>query len=124
GMFLSGALAAVGVGVEPAGVVQGGAPAGLPAPPLPPSGELSLTLMQKMRKATEEGIKAEGGGLPPPHGSAAVVDKMVDELNRPGRAGGAGFYEYQDGKRIGLWPGLREAFNSGTARPKIGRAHV
>ncbi len=24
-----------------------------------------------------------------------------------------GFYEYVDGKRIGLWPGLRETFNSG-----------
>ncbi|WP_028852304.1 3-hydroxyacyl-CoA dehydrogenase NAD-binding domain-containing protein [Thermocrispum municipale] len=114
GMFLNEALAAVGEGVEPASIEQAGSQAGFPAPPLQLSDELSLTLMQKIRKATEEGIKAEGGTLPPPHGSAAVVDKMVDELNRPGRAGGAGFYEYQDGKRVGLWPGLREAFNSGS----------
>ena len=33
---------------------------------------------------------------------------MVDELGRPGRLEGAGFYEYEDGKRTGLWPGLRE----------------
>jgi 3-hydroxyacyl-CoA dehydrogenase/enoyl-CoA hydratase/3-hydroxybutyryl-CoA epimerase len=25
---------------------------------------------------------------------------------------GAGFYEYADGKRVGLWPGLKEAFSS------------
>ena len=36
------------------------------------------------------------------------------ELGRPSRLKGAGFYEYVDGKRTGLWPGLRETFNSGT----------
>ncbi|MFO7194141.1 MAG: 3-hydroxyacyl-CoA dehydrogenase family protein, partial [Thermocrispum agreste] len=113
-MFINEALAAVGEGVEPATIEQAGAQAGFPASPLQLSDELSLTLMQKIRKATEEGIKAEGGTLPPPHGSAVVVDKMVDELKRPGRAGGAGFYEYRDGKRVGLWPGLREAFDSGS----------
>jgi 3-hydroxyacyl-CoA dehydrogenase / enoyl-CoA hydratase / 3-hydroxybutyryl-CoA epimerase len=36
---------------------------------------------------------------------------MVDEFGRTGRSGGAGFYEYgEDGKRTGLWPGLREHF--------------
>ncbi|MER6860487.1 3-hydroxyacyl-CoA dehydrogenase, partial [Streptomyces pilosus] len=30
---------------------------------------------------------------------------------RPGRSGGAGFYEYdEDGRRTRLWPGLREHF--------------
>jgi 3-hydroxyacyl-CoA dehydrogenase/enoyl-CoA hydratase/3-hydroxybutyryl-CoA epimerase len=27
---------------------------------------------------------------------------------------GAGFYEYVDGKRTGLWPGLKDTFNSGS----------
>ena len=35
---------------------------------------------------------------------------MLDEFQRPGRLEGAGFYEYEDGKRTRLWPGLREAF--------------
>ena len=36
---------------------------------------------------------------------------MVDEFGRTGRSGGAGFYDYdEDGKRAGLWPGLREHF--------------
>lgn len=39
------------------------------------------------------------------------MDRMLDEFERPGRSGGAGFYEYDaDGKRAGLWPGLREHF--------------
>jgi 3-hydroxyacyl-CoA dehydrogenase/enoyl-CoA hydratase/3-hydroxybutyryl-CoA epimerase len=36
---------------------------------------------------------------------------MLDEFDRPGRSGGAGFYDYVDGKRAGLWPGLREHFS-------------
>ncbi len=35
---------------------------------------------------------------------------MLDEFDRPGRLEGKGFYEYQDGKRTRLWPGLRGAF--------------
>ena len=35
---------------------------------------------------------------------------MLDEFDRPGKLEGKGFYEYEDGKRTGLWKGLREAF--------------
>ncbi|BBY31933.1 hypothetical protein MSEDJ_60290 [Mycolicibacterium sediminis] len=37
------------------------------------------------------------------------------ELERPSRLKGAGFYDYVDGKRVGLWEGLKDTFNSGTA---------
>src|SRR5271165_6552854 len=29
---------------------------------------------------------------------------------RAGKLGGAGFYDYQDGKRVGLWKGLKDLF--------------
>jgi 3-hydroxyacyl-CoA dehydrogenase/enoyl-CoA hydratase/3-hydroxybutyryl-CoA epimerase len=32
---------------------------------------------------------------------------------------GAGFYEYVDGKRTRLWPGLRETFKSGSSEPPL-----
>ena len=35
---------------------------------------------------------------------------MLDEYKRGGRLDGAGFYEYEEGKRVGLWPGIKEAF--------------
>ena len=41
---------------------------------------------------------------------------MVDEFGRKGKLVGAGFYDYADGKRAGLWPGLREHF--GASRPR------
>jgi 3-hydroxyacyl-CoA dehydrogenase / enoyl-CoA hydratase / 3-hydroxybutyryl-CoA epimerase len=36
----------------------------------------------------------------------------VEEFDRTGKSGGAGFYEYADGRRVRLWPGLREHFGA------------
>ncbi|ORM27774.1 3-hydroxyacyl-CoA dehydrogenase NAD-binding domain-containing protein [Williamsia sp. 1135] len=114
GTFVNEAIAAVGEGVEPAFIEQAGAQAGYPAPPLQLMDELTLTLPQKIRKETEKALANEGKEVPD-HGSSAVVDKMVDEFGRPGRSGGKGFYDYdENGKRVGIWPGLRESFNSGS----------
>ena len=114
GTFMNEAIAAVGEGLEPAFIEQAGAQAGYPAPPLQLMDELTLTLPQKIRKETEKALANEGKPVPE-HGSNAVVDKLVDELGRPGRSGGKGFYDYdENGKRVGIWPGLREAFNSGS----------
>ena len=41
------------------------------------------------------------------------------EIGRPSRLKGAGFYEYVDGKRTQLWPGLRETFKSGHLEPPL-----
>ena len=38
---------------------------------------------------------------------SAVIDRML-ELERGGKLAGAGFYEYEDGKRAGLWKGLSD----------------
>ena len=53
-----------------------------------------------------------------PHPAEAVVEKMI-ELGRPAGSKGAGFYEYVDGKRTRLWPGLRETFKSGASEPPL-----
>ena len=47
-----------------------------------------------------------------------VIYTLVDG-GRTGRLGGGGFYEYADGKRTGLWPGLREAFKSGSTEAPL-----
>lgn len=115
GTFINEALAAVGEGVEPSTIEQAGSQAGFPAPPLQLSDELTLTLMQKIRKQNRAATEASEDTWIS-HGSEAVVDRMVDEFGRKGRVAGGGFYSYsEDGKRTGLWQGLREAFNSGSA---------
>jgi 3-hydroxyacyl-CoA dehydrogenase / enoyl-CoA hydratase / 3-hydroxybutyryl-CoA epimerase len=117
GTFVNEALAMLGEGVEPASIEQAGSQAGYPAPPLQLSDELNLELMHKIAVASRKGVEDEGGTYTP-HPAEAVVEKMI-ELERPSRLKGAGFYEYVDGKRAGLWPGLRETFKSGTSEPPL-----
>jgi 3-hydroxyacyl-CoA dehydrogenase/enoyl-CoA hydratase/3-hydroxybutyryl-CoA epimerase len=55
-------------------------------------------------------VQAEGGTWIA-HPAEGVIERMLDEYDRPGRLEGRGFYEYdENGKRTGLWPGLRDAF--------------
>ncbi|HYB38558.1 MAG TPA: 3-hydroxyacyl-CoA dehydrogenase NAD-binding domain-containing protein [Mycobacterium sp.] len=117
GTFINEAIAMLGEGVEPASIEHAGGQAGYPAPPLQLSDELNMELMAKIAKATREGVEAAGQTYTP-HPAEAVVNKMI-ELGRPSRLAGKGFYEYADGKRVGLWPGLRETFNSGSFRPPL-----
>ncbi|MFF1463902.1 3-hydroxyacyl-CoA dehydrogenase NAD-binding domain-containing protein [Streptomyces sp. NPDC058330] len=110
GHFINEGVAMVGEGIEPASVEQAAAQAGYPAKVLSLMDELTLTLPRKIRDETRRAIE-EAGGTWSAHPADAVVDRMVDEFRRPGRSGGAGFYEYgEDGRRGLLWPGLREHF--------------
>jgi 3-hydroxyacyl-CoA dehydrogenase/enoyl-CoA hydratase/3-hydroxybutyryl-CoA epimerase len=114
GTFIAEAVAALGEGVEPASIEQAGSQAGYPAPPLQLMDELTLTLPRKIRIETRAAVEAEGGTWNE-HASEPIIDRMVEEFDRKGRSTGAGFYSYgEDGKRTGLWSGLREAFNSGS----------
>ena len=117
GTFVNEALAMLGEGVEPASIEHAGSQAGYPAPPLQLSDELNLELMHKIALATRKGVE-DAGGTYEPHPAEAVVEKMI-EIGRPSRLSGAGFYEYVDGKRTRLWPGLRETFKSGTSEPPL-----
>jgi 3-hydroxyacyl-CoA dehydrogenase/enoyl-CoA hydratase/3-hydroxybutyryl-CoA epimerase len=106
GTFISEGIGMLAEGIDPQTIEQASAQAGYPAPVLQLCDELTLTLMQKIRKETRAAAEAAGGQWSE-HPSEPVIDRMVDELQRPGKAGGAGFYDYADGKRAGLWPGLR-----------------
>jgi 3-hydroxyacyl-CoA dehydrogenase / enoyl-CoA hydratase / 3-hydroxybutyryl-CoA epimerase len=112
--FINEGVAAVGEGVEPAVVEQAALQAGYPTGPLQLLDELTLTLPRTIRRETRAAVEAAGGTWVA-HGSEAVVDALIDEEHRTGRSGGAGFYEYDEtGRRVRLWPGLRERFASGT----------
>ena len=117
GTFINEALAMLGEGVEPASIEHAGTQAGYPAPPLQLSDELNMELMHKIAVASRKGIE-DAGGTYSPHPAEAVVEKMID-AGRPSRLSGAGFYEYTDGKRTNLWPGLRDTFKSGSSTPPL-----
>lgn len=117
GTFVNEALAMLGEGVEPASIEHAGTQAGYPAAPLQLSDELNLELMHKIAAATRKAVE-DAGGTYEPHPAELVVEKMI-AAGRPSKLKGAGFYEYTDGKRTGLWSGLRSEFNSGTSTPPL-----
>ncbi len=112
GTFINEGIAMLSEGVPAPSVEQASSQAGYPAPVLQLSDELNLKLMRKIRNAAKEAVETGSNGSSGwgAHPSETVIDRMLDEFDRPGRLEGRGFYEYAEGKRTGLWPGLREAF--------------
>ncbi|WP_430786821.1 3-hydroxyacyl-CoA dehydrogenase NAD-binding domain-containing protein [Actinoplanes sp. G11-F43] len=113
GTFTNEGIALLAEGVAPASIEQASSQAGYPAPVLQLMDELTLTLPRKIRDEYRAAASAAGREWEA-HPADQVIDRMIDEFGRPGRSGGAGFYEYTDGKRAGLWPGL-----SAFARPEV-----
>ena len=102
-------MALLAEGNHPRAIESAGLQAGMPVGPLALTDEVSLSLMVHIRNQTVEDLKLEGKTIPE-HIAYTIADKMVNDLKRPGKAGGGGFYEYpKDGKKF-LWPGLAEAF--------------
>ncbi|MBK8075032.1 MAG: enoyl-CoA hydratase/isomerase family protein [Kineosporiaceae bacterium] len=110
GAFLDEAVGMLAEGVHPQTIEQAALQAGYPTGPLALTDEVSLTLTRHIRAAFAAAAAAEGTSFPA-RASHAVIDRLVEEFARPGRAGRAGFYDYgEDGARRGLWPGLVEHF--------------
>jgi 3-hydroxyacyl-CoA dehydrogenase/enoyl-CoA hydratase/3-hydroxybutyryl-CoA epimerase len=108
GTFINEGVGMLLEGIPAASIEQASNQAGYPAPVLQLSDELNLRLAKKIRDATKAAIEADGGVFED-RPSFQVVDKML-EANRAGKLEGAGYYDYEDGKRVGLWKGLKEMF--------------
>jgi 3-hydroxyacyl-CoA dehydrogenase / enoyl-CoA hydratase / 3-hydroxybutyryl-CoA epimerase len=108
GTFINEGISMLTEGIPAATIEQASSQAGYPAPVLQLSDELNLKLMRKIRDAAKAAMESASGWEG--HPSEQVIDDMLDKHDRPGKLEGRGFYEYADGRRTGLWPGLREAF--------------
>jgi 3-hydroxyacyl-CoA dehydrogenase/enoyl-CoA hydratase/3-hydroxybutyryl-CoA epimerase len=108
GTFINEGVAMLLEGVPAPTIEQASSQAGYPAPVLQLSDELNMKLMQKIRNAARNAVEAESGTWTG-HPAETVIDQMVSD-GRPGKLEGAGFYEYEDGKRTRLWRGLREQY--------------
>jgi len=109
GTFINEGVAMLGEGLPAPSIEQASTQAGYPAPVLSLMDELTLTLPRKIRDESRKAIEAAGGSWAS-HPAEQVIDRMVVDFDRGGRAYGKGFYDYADGKRAGLWPGLVEHF--------------
>ena len=108
GTFINEGVGMLLEGVPAASIEQASSQAGYPAPVLQLSDELNLNLARKIRDATKAAVEAEGGVFED-RASFQVVDRLLD-AGRGGKLAGAGYYDYEDGKRVGLWKGLKEMF--------------
>jgi 3-hydroxyacyl-CoA dehydrogenase/enoyl-CoA hydratase/3-hydroxybutyryl-CoA epimerase len=108
GTFINEGISMLTEGIPAATIEQASSQAGYPAPVLQLSDELNLKLMRKIRDAAKAAMESGTGW--DGHPSEQVIDDMLDKYDRPGKLEGRGFYEYADGRRTGLWSGLREAF--------------
>jgi len=94
----------------PAAVIENAAmQAGMPVGPLAVLDETALSLSVHVIDQTRADFAAEGKPYTATPGEL-LVERMVKELKRPGRAGGGGFYDYPQGGKKTLWPELKPLF--------------
>ncbi len=108
GTYVNEGMALLAEGQHPRAIEAAGLQAGMPVGPLAVSDEVSLSLMQHVRQQTSEDLAAAGIELPD-HPATQVLDAMLAQ-ERFGKAHGAGFYDYPEGGKKHLWPGLQELF--------------
>jgi 3-hydroxyacyl-CoA dehydrogenase/enoyl-CoA hydratase/3-hydroxybutyryl-CoA epimerase len=111
GTFVMEGAAMVGEGIPAPVVEQAGLQAGMPVGPLAVLDETALSLAVHVLDQTRADVRAQGGTYIASPGEL-LVERMVKEFDRNGRAAGGGFYEYpqEPGARKFLWPELRTLF--------------
>lgn len=115
---LNEAAAMVGEGLPAASIEQAALQTGYPAGALQILDELTLTLPRDVREEARAAADAAGEDWTP-HPGHAAFDRLIEE-GRVGRAGGGGFYDYDEqGRRAGFWPGLVEQFPAAAEVPPL-----
>jgi len=92
----------------PAAIIENAAKmAGMPVGPLSLNDEVAVDLSQKIIRASLADLGKDS--IDPRH--VALIDRMVDELDRRGRKNGKGFYDYPaKPAKKSLWPGLKDFY--------------
>lgn len=105
GTFVNEGLRLLAEGVHPARIEMAALKAGMPVGPLAIQDEVALTLSEHVTNETSKALQAEGKDLP--HSPAEdVLQTMIHQFDRKGKAAGAGFYDYPEGGKKHLWDGL------------------
>ncbi len=102
-------------GISPALIENAAKMAGMPVGPLAVMDEVTLELGYKitMQAASDQGEDYEfASGFP-------VLRKFVEDLDRKGKRFGKGFYEYPEGDRKFLWPGLADLYPVNDEQPAV-----
>ncbi len=110
GTFANEGITMLGEGLNAQSIEQAAMQAGYPVGTLNLIDEINMATALRIGKAARDDARREGKPEMPEHPAEKVMKKMVEELDRPGKAQGKGFYDYPQGGKKTLWPGLKEAF--------------
>jgi 3-hydroxyacyl-CoA dehydrogenase / enoyl-CoA hydratase / 3-hydroxybutyryl-CoA epimerase len=109
GTFVMEGAAMLGEGI-PAPVIENAAmQAGMPVGPLAVLDETALSLSVHVLEQTRLDVQKEGGQYVATPGET-LVEHMVKQHGRSGRAAGGGFYDYPQGQKKVLWPELKKLY--------------
>ncbi len=109
GTYINEGTALLWEGNNPRKIEVAGRKAGMPVGPLALYDEVGISLAKHIRDQTRRDLEAAGETIDePPH--IEMLDIMVTEHGRGGRAEGGGFYEYPEDGPKHLWPKLTEMF--------------
>jgi 3-hydroxyacyl-CoA dehydrogenase/enoyl-CoA hydratase/3-hydroxybutyryl-CoA epimerase len=102
-------------GVKPALIENAAKMAGMPVGPLAVHDEVTIDLSYKILMQTKKDL---GDDFVPAQADE-VVRHFQEDLERKGKRFGAGFYEYPEGARKYLWPGLEEEYPPSDQQPDL-----
>ncbi|BAV64300.1 3-hydroxyacyl-CoA dehydrogenase NAD-binding domain-containing protein [Sphingobium cloacae] len=114
GTYVQEGVEMVAEGINPALIENGGRQLGMPVGPLAVGDEVSIELGNKIVLAA----KKELGDAYVAQRSDELMAQMV-EMGRLGRKSAKGWYDYPEGGKKHLWPGLAELFPLAADQPGV-----
>jgi 3-hydroxyacyl-CoA dehydrogenase / enoyl-CoA hydratase / 3-hydroxybutyryl-CoA epimerase len=113
--FIHEGMLLLEAGVAPALIEHAAKFAGFPVGPLALLDEVTIELPWKIVKESEAAL---GSKFVRP-AAYGVMRRMLEELQRPGKRYGKGFYDYPEGGKKRLWPGLSQVFPVASVQPSL-----
>jgi 3-hydroxyacyl-CoA dehydrogenase/enoyl-CoA hydratase/3-hydroxybutyryl-CoA epimerase len=114
GTYVQEGVEMVAEGINPALIENAGRQLGMPVGPLAVGDEVSIELGHKIVMAAQKALGDAYVAQP----SDAVMARMV-ELGRLGRKSAKGWYDYPEGGKKHLWPGLEAMFPHAAVQPDV-----
>ena len=113
--YVNEGLALLQEGVNPALIENGARMAGMAVGPLAVADEVNFGLMLHVMRQTQHDL---GAAYVPTVADDTIV-RFAETLGRPGKKQGAGTYDYPQGGKKVLWPGLAGIFPRAATQPDV-----
>jgi len=116
GSFVKEGMAMLQEGIQPALIENAARQAGMPVGPLAITDEVSLEIQLKVY---DQAVADGDAPRDEPALTIELLRKMVNQLSRPGKAGGGGFYDHPQGGKKTLWPQLSQVCPPASKQPEV-----